>query len=101
MAATARIENNQSPLAHIIGQTGVDKQRGQGDDAEVASDNQAGGHRVRHAALEDQVGVHQPVADDGPTEGERQNDDGEVGQIGEPTAAWLPVEEEGYRVKRA
>ena len=61
----------------------VDHHGGQRDDAEVGSQYQAGGQRVSHAALEDQVGVHQPVADDGPTEGQRQKDDGKARQIGE------------------
>ena len=76
----------------------MDHQGDQGDDAEVGAKQQARGQRVGHAALEDQVGVHQPVADDGPTEGEGQKDDGEAGQIGEP-AIRLPVEEIGNSVK--
>ena len=58
----------------------------EGDDAEVAADKQRGGQRIGHAALEDQVGIHQPVADDCPTEGERQKDQREPGQVGEQ--AW-------------
>ncbi len=39
---------------------------------EVRSDDRRRSQRVRHAALEDQVYVHQSVADDGVSEGERQ-----------------------------
>ena len=68
-------------------------------DAEEAPEDEAGGQRVGHAALEDQVGVHQPVADDGPTEGERQKDQREAGQVGEQ-AGRVQVEEEGNGVKQ-
>jgi hypothetical protein len=56
----------------------------QRDHAEVDAEQQAGGQRVGHAALEDQVGVHQPVADDGPTERERQEDQAKGRQIRQP-----------------
>ena len=69
------------------------------DDAEVASQDQAGGQRVGHAALEDQVGVHQAVAHNGPTECERQKDDGKPCEIGEQ-AGYAQVEEEGNSVKQ-
>ena len=44
------------------------------DDAEVEADQGGGGERVGDAALEDEVHVHQAVADDGPAEGQRQED---------------------------
>ena len=73
-AALERIEDrrrdqngqHQRPLAHRLRHRVVDQDGDERDDAEVAADNQRRGQRIRHAALEDQVRVHQPVADDGP-----------------------------------
>ena len=65
------------------------------DDAEVEADEGGGGERVGDAALEDEIDVHQAVADDGPAEGEGEEDerkagelshqvrDGEVGEVGD------------------
>ena len=75
--------DHQSPLAHRFRQPDVDHDRDEGDDAEVAAEDERRGQRISHAALEDQVGVHQPVADDGPTEGERQKHQREAGEIRE------------------
>ena len=91
--------DDQAPLAHRFGQRGVHHHGDERDDAEVAAQDQAGGQRVGHAALEDQVGVHQPVADDGPTEGERQKDQRQAGQLGEQ-AGRIEVKEEGDGVKQ-
>ena len=48
----------------------------EGDDAEVEADEGGGGEGVGYAALEDEVDVHEAVADDGPAEGEGQEDEG-------------------------
>ena len=69
-------------------------------DAKVAAHDQPSGQRVGHAALEDQVGVHQPVADDGPTEGERQKDQRKPGQIGQQVRRMQLEADRGWR-KRA
>ena len=53
----------------------------EGDDAEIDGDECAGGQGVGDASFEDEVGVHEPVADDGPTESERQEDEGEAGEL--------------------
>ena len=50
----------------------MDELGGDGDDAEVDADQGGGGKRIGDAALEDEVDVHQAVADDGPAEGERE-----------------------------
>src|SRR5579871_1016154 len=50
----------------------VDHLSNEGDDTEVAAEQRRRGEGVGYAALEDQVGVHQPVANDGPAEGERK-----------------------------
>jgi hypothetical protein len=42
----------------------------QRDGSKVAAEDEAGGQGLGHAALEDEVRIHEPVADDGPTEGE-------------------------------
>jgi hypothetical protein len=72
-----------SPTRGRLGQAGVDLFGDERDDAEVDADQSAGGQRVGHAALEDEVGVHEPVADDGPAEGERQEDEREAGELRE------------------
>jgi len=41
-------------------------------DGEVETNNRGGGERVDHATLENQVDIHQAVAEDGVTEGQRQ-----------------------------
>ena len=89
-----------APVPHRLGKPVVGQPGRCGNHAEVARQDQAGGQRVRHAALEDQVGVHQPVADDGPTEGERQKDDRESCQIGEPAWAGCQSKKEGNGVKQ-
>ncbi len=91
--------DDQRPLAYGFRQALVDHEGDEGDDAEVAAGDEAGGQRVGHAALEDQVGVHQPVADDGPTEGERQKNERQAGQIGEQ-AGRIEVKEERDGVKQ-
>ena len=48
---------------------------GEGDSAEVEADEGGGGEGVGHAALEDEVDIHEAVADDGPAEGEREEDE--------------------------
>ncbi len=87
-----------APVANRLGQAIVGEAGGARDYAEVTSQDEAGGQRVGHAALEDQIGVHQPVTDDGPTEGQRQKDDGEAGQIGEKPGQ-RQIEEEEDRVE--
>ena len=90
--------DDQAPLAHGLGHAVVDHDGDERDDAEVASEDEAGGEGVGHAALEDEVSVHEPVADDGPTEGERQEDQRQAGQVGEQ-AGRVEVKQEGDSVK--
>jgi hypothetical protein len=73
--------DDQTPGAHGLRHGVVHQNGDQRDDAEVAAQKQSCGQRVSHAALEDQVGIHQPVADNGPTEGQRQNNLREAGEI--------------------
>ena len=54
-------------LVHDIG--------GQSNDAEVCANQCYGRQRISHTTLEDQVGIHQSVADDGPAEGEWKEDE--------------------------
>ena len=68
------------------------------DDAEVKADQQRRRQRVGDAALEDQVDVHQPVADDGPAEGQRQDDQREPREFGQRTGH-RPVGEIGNDVE--
>ena len=42
------------------------------DQAEIQSENDGGSEGVDHAALEDEVDIHQAVAEDGVAEGEWQ-----------------------------
>src|SRR5665213_296995 len=63
---------------------GVYELGGKGDDAKVEADQGGGRERVGDAALEDEVDVHEAVTDDGPTEGERKQDqrkDGEAREV--------------------
>ena len=91
--------DNQRPLAHRLRQTLVNELGDDGDDAEVAAQNQAGGKRVSDAALEDQVGVHQAIAHDGPGEREWQKDQRQAGELVE-RAGHVNVEQEGYGVEQ-
>jgi hypothetical protein len=69
------------------------------NDAEVSAEDESRGQRVGDAALEDQVGVHQPVADDGPGERERQKHQRKAGQIGQQL--WrIQVEQIGDGVEK-
>ena len=61
----------------------MDDLGGERDDAEVEADEGGGGEGVGDAALEDEVDVHEAVADDGPAEGERKEDEREAGELGE------------------
>ena len=49
----------------------MEKFADQRDDGEIDADDAGGGKRVGEAALEDDVHVHQAVADDGVAEAER------------------------------
>ncbi len=51
------------------------------DDAEVEPDERCRGERVGDAALEDEIDVHQAVADDRPTEGQRDEDQRKAGEL--------------------
>ena len=61
----------------------MDVLRDEGDDAEVEADNGGGRERVGDAALEDEIDIHQSVTDDGPAEGERQEDQRKPGELGQ------------------
>ena len=50
----------------------MDQGRNSGDQTEIQSHHGRGSQRVNHAALEDQVHIHQPIAEDRVTEGQRQ-----------------------------
>jgi hypothetical protein len=89
---------NQGRFAYRLGHGVVHCHRDERDDAEISAQDKASGQRVGHAALEDQVSVHQPVANDGPTEGERQKDQREAGQIGDEQPG-LAIEQKGNGVK--
>ena len=54
---------------------------GDGDDREVEADERGGGEGVGDAALEDEVDVHEAVADDRPSEGERKEDERERDEV--------------------
>ena len=100
MAAVTRMAITRPHSRTASGITLCTITRDQRDDAEVAAQQQASGQRVGHAALEDQVGVHQPVADDGPTEGQRKKDQRQAGQVGEQPRR-VQVEQEGNRHRTA
>ena len=72
-----------APIPDRLRQAVVGQPRGQGNDAEIAPEDEAGSQRISHTPLEDQIGIHQPVTDDGPAEGERQEDQRQPGQLGE------------------
>ena len=88
----------QSPLADSRRHVDVNLFGGQGHDAEVAAQEQTGGEGVGHTALEDEVSVHQPVANDGPAESQRQEDDGEAGDTVERPGK-ANVEQERHGIK--
>src|SRR5271165_1145251 len=73
--------DDQAPLADCVGQMGVDLLGDERHDGEIGADQRARRQSVGNAALEDEVGVHEPVADDGPTEGEGEKDEGEPGDF--------------------
>ncbi len=51
------------------------------DDAEVEANEGGRGERVGDAAFEDEIDVHQAVADDRPTEGEGYEDKRKTGEL--------------------
>ena len=61
----------------------MDDLSGEGDDGEVEADEGGGREGVGDAALEDEVHVHEAVADDSPGEGERQEDQREADEVGD------------------
>ena len=81
------------------GEAGVEHLRGDGDDAEVEADQRGGRERVGDATFEDEIDVHQAVADDGPAEGEGKNDQREAGELG-LEAGDVPVGQVGDGVKQ-
>ena len=61
---------DQAPLAQALTlQVSVDGFGGEGDKAKVGAHQGGGGERVGDAPLEDEVDIHQAVADDRPAEG--------------------------------
>ena len=75
--------NGKAPLAGPFRQAVMDPEGNENDGAEVAAENHARGQRVSHAALEDQVRVHQAVAHNGPGERERQKHQRQASEIGQ------------------
>ena len=63
------------------GEVLVEQHRSHADGREVRGGNRAGSDGVGHAALEDQVHVHQAVAEDGVAEGQRQEDQRQHGNL--------------------
>ncbi len=80
------------------GQAGVCDLAREGHDHEVHTDESGGGEGVGHAALEDEVGIHEPVADDGPGKGEWQEDEAEADDLGDREGD-RQVEQVGNRVQ--
>jgi hypothetical protein len=61
-----------SPMGPTLGKFWWNEHRSHADQRQSSGRDGAGGNGVRHAALEDQVDVHQAVAEDGVAEGQRQ-----------------------------
>src|ERR1700675_4426846 len=59
----------------------VEQLADQGDGREINPHHAGGGERVRDAALENDVHIHQPVADDGVTEAKRDQRQGARGHV--------------------
>ena len=81
--------------AHV----GVEQLRQRHRQAEVDAGNGGGGERVGHAAAEDDVHVHQPIANNRVAEGERDEDQRQGGEL-HPVGGRI-VESERHRVKRS
>ncbi len=86
--ALDRIEQRRSdddggdqPVHAGIGQALAHQLGGQCHQAEIKAQQRRRGQRVRYAALEDQVHIHEAVAHDGPGKGQRQDDKREDGQV--------------------
>ena len=85
--------DDQAPFADCCGQQQVDFFGDEGDDAEVDADQCSCSQGVGYAALEDEVGVHQAIADDGPAEGQRQEDERQAGDLLKNDGNWYAGEE--------
>ncbi len=73
---------DQAPCARA-GQAGVHQFGRDRDCTEVKPDQGRGRQGIGDAALEDQVDVHQAVANDGPAKGQRQKDQANSPQLGQ------------------
>ena len=71
-----------SPQGPNAGQS-VDKLAGDRDQQEVKSDHRRGRQGVGDSALEDEIDIHQAITNDGPTEGQRQDDQRDGRELGE------------------
>ncbi len=71
-----------NPQAPTLGSAYPHEFRRDGDESEVEADKRCRGQRVSHAALEDEVRIHQPVTNDRPAEGKRQKDHRDTRQLG-------------------
>ena len=91
--------NPQSPLADRFGKPGMHHLADQRNHAEIAAQDKPRRQRIGHPALEDQVGVHQAITDDGPAECQRQEDDRKSGDTLERLRQ-APVEDERHRVEQ-
>ena len=72
-SAAMMIAAGQSPSS-CCRQSGVHHFAGKCDRTKVDGNQRAGGQGVGHAAFEDQVDIHQPVANDGVAERQRKKD---------------------------
>ena len=92
-AALERIEyqgrkhdgKHQAGFAHRLRHRVVYPDGDECDSANVAADNQPGRQHVGYAPLENQVRIHQPVANDRPAECEWQKNKRKAGQISQST----------------
>ena len=71
---------DQAPRA-CAGQAGMHHLSREGDRAKIKADQRSRRQGVGNAALEDQVNVHQAVADNGPAKGKRQKDQANATQL--------------------
>ncbi len=83
------------PLRAGAGKVLMEQLRGGTDGGKVNRGDGSGGNGVGHAALEDQVHVHQPVAHNGVAEGERQKDQREHADLHRRRRS-LPGEERNH-----
>jgi len=92
-------DGNNQVRRRSAGNARADQHRGHSHGHEVCGGNRGRSQGIDHAALEDNVNIHQPIADDGIAEGQRQEHQRQHADLGGRRGCFSPQELEHVKQK--